>query len=87
MGVKVIEGPDVTVKAACAKSVLLPVTRITYDPGATFPTVKLPLTIPVPASITQAGVTTTPLRLGLVILHVVSLNENPEPVTFTFVPI
>jgi len=74
-GINVIEGPLVTFRVASAKSPVFAVARITYNPGATFPTTKLPFTIPVPALILHAGVTTTLLRDGLVIVHVVAANE------------
>ena len=48
---------------------------------------KFPLGVPVPPLILHAGFTTRLLKLGLVIVHVTSLNENPEPVALTMVPI
>ena len=47
----------------------------------------MPLVFPLPALILQAEARTTLLEDGLVIEHVVSLNEKPVPFTPTFIPI
>lgn len=78
-------GAWVTFSIACAKSPTLgaqpllptqPVTSITYCPGGTFPTRKLPFTTPVPTAMTQPAdpgriglKSVTPGELGLEIEH------------------
>jgi len=85
LGRSAIVGPDRTVNIACAVSYVpptVPITVTVYDPLATFATVKVPLTVPVPDTIVQAALVT----LDPVIEHVVSDAMNPLPVTVTLVP-
>ena len=77
----------VTMSVASAKSALLPVTRITYDPGATFPIVNDPSGMPVPTMMLHAGFATALPDVGLVMEHVESTNEKLTPVTMTLFPI
>ena len=69
-------------KKACAESPLLPFSVITYDPGLTLLTTKLPRGVPLPTLIVQAGFW-TPVPL---IEQELSSVLNPEPVTVTVCP-
>jgi hypothetical protein len=60
----------------------LPVTVTGFEPGATHPTTKLPLTIPA-ATEQMTPVTAPPSET----VQVVSVNENPVPVKITLLPV
>jgi hypothetical protein len=49
---------------------------------------KVPLTAPVPACVTQAALpVSTAFGLGLVMVHVVSVGRKPVPVTVIVCPV
>src|SRR5208337_1994118 len=73
-------GTQLTANTAWAKSPSFPVTCITYSPGSTFPSIKPPLGIPVPAWITHADDRITPLDEGLDTEQVVSTGRKPWPI-------
>ena len=82
VGLSTIEAPLTTVKKAWAESPLLPFSVITYDPGATLLTTKLPRGVPLPILMVQAAFWTgVPL-----IEHELSSALNPAPVTVTVCP-
>lgn len=76
---------EVTRNVACPESPPLPDTVTMYDcPFATFPTVKLPLGLPLPAVTVQAPLVTTALLPETV--QLLSVNKKPAPVKVTAVP-
>ncbi len=86
-GLRVTEGPEVSTNVADAKSPVLPVSRTTYDPTATLPTLKVPLATPVPVLMLHAGFLVKEPDVGLDMVQVLSVKGNPVPFTMTRTPI
>jgi hypothetical protein len=93
-GLRVICGPKVTLKIAWANEPSFPVTWITYWPGRTFPTMKLPVTFPNPKNglldvgmkVEQPAPVMMP-DVGLEIVQLVIVDRKYEPSMLTDVPI